>query len=62
MTKIILSSFLLSSFLFAELPLTLSHLTNPNEELTTWIALFGLGLIAILALFISSEKIRAYKK
>ncbi len=33
-----------------------------GEDLTLWIALFGLGIIGILALFLSSEEIRKYKQ
>jgi CheY-like chemotaxis protein len=33
-----------------------------EEDPTMWIALFGLGLIGILALFISSEEIKKYKE
>ncbi|MDF1877150.1 response regulator [Sulfurimonas sp. SAG-AH-194-L11] len=36
--------------------------TVPEEEFSMWIALFGLGAIAIMALFISSEKIKLFKK
>ncbi|MDQ7067951.1 MAG: hypothetical protein Q9M40_08245 [Sulfurimonas sp.] len=33
-----------------------------EESMSMWIALFGLGIIAIMALFLSSEKIKSFKK
>ncbi|WP_428739108.1 response regulator [Sulfurimonas sp.] len=36
--------------------------TTADEDSTMWIALFGLGLIGILALFLSSEEIKKYKR
>jgi CheY-like chemotaxis protein len=41
---------------------SLEVLATQDDEFTTLIALFGLGIIAIFALFLSSEKIKLFQK
>lgn len=41
---------------------TLDSLASQSDDFTSWIALFGLGLISLFALFLSSEQLRSYKE
>ncbi len=40
----------------------LKEIDTSDDDFTVWLALFGLALIGILALFLSSEKINTFKK
>ena len=59
----ILIVFILLSHLsiFADTSISVQDVVSTDEETTMWIALFGLGLIGILALFLSSEEVKKYK-
>ncbi len=39
----------------------LDNIATESEDFTIWIALFGLGIIAIFALFLSSEQLKNFK-
>lgn len=60
--------YLLSTLLFTSLNLsaeTLSIIDNietQGDDFTMWVALFGLGLISLFALFLSSEQVKTFQK
>ena len=54
--------FLSQISLFAESILPIESIATESEDFTIWIALFGLGLISLFALFLSSEQVKSYKK
>ena len=60
--KYILLILSMSMNLFANIVPKINNIATEGEDFTTWLALFGLGIISIFALFLSSEKIRAFKK
>jgi len=60
--KYILLILSMSMNLFANIAPKINNIATEGEDFTTWLALFGLGIISIFALFLSSEKIRAFKK
>lgn len=53
---------LLQLNLFAGPLLSLDEIATESEDFTLWIALFGLGLISLFALFLSSDQIERFKK
>ena len=42
--------------------LPINEINPQSEEFTLWVALFGLGIIGLMALYLSSEEIRKYKQ
>ena len=60
MKKFLLSLLMTSSYLFGTI--TLDNILYPSEEFSMLLALFGLAIIAMLALFLSSRRISNFKK
>ncbi|MEA1982487.1 MAG: response regulator [Campylobacterota bacterium] len=54
--------FLLQINLLAQSTISIDAIATYSEEFTMWIALFGLGLISLFALFLSSEQVKNFKK
>ena len=54
--------FLLMGVVSLHADVNLEVLADPENEVTTYIALFGLALIAIFALYLSSEKINIFRQ
>jgi len=60
--KIFLALILLFSLdLYANPLESITNIDFTDDNLTLWIAIFGLGLIAVFALFLSSENIEKFK-
>lgn len=62
MTKIFFYLALLPMSINADTDSNLSIIALENEEFRMWLALFGLAIVALLALFLSSIQIRSFKK
>ena len=60
MKKFLLSLLMTSSYLFGTI--TLDNILYRSEEFSMLLALFGLAIIAMLALFLSSRRISNFKK
>ena len=60
--RFIFALFFLNLTLSADTILLIDNIDTNNENFTLWIALFSLGVIGIMALFLSSEQIRKYKE
>jgi len=58
----ILSIFFIQINLFASIDLSIENVATDSEDFTMWIALFGLGLVSLFALFLSSEQTQTFKK
>jgi len=48
--------------LYGESLVSFDSVATESEDFTLWIALFGLGLISLFALYLSSDQIERYKK
>ena len=63
MYKYLLPIFLILQVnLFANFNLFSDTIATEGEDFTLWVALFGLGLISIFALFLSSDQVKKLKK
>jgi len=59
---VIFLTLLINVYLLADTVIQLDNIATDSEDFTMWIALFGLGIISILALFLSSERVNSFKK
>lgn len=59
---LLIAIFLTFSNLYAQTTIPLDSIATDSEEFTMWIALFGLGLISLFALYLSSEQVNTFKK
>jgi len=58
----LLSHFLLTTLLSANFVIGTKTFITDGEDFTMWIALFGLGVVSLLALFLSSEQTKMFKQ
>ena len=58
---LLLTLLLINFNLSADL-LVIDKIETQGDDFTMWIALFGLGLISLFALFLSSEQVKTFKK
>lgn len=59
---LIFFSILSSLTLYADVNVDLNNIATDSDDFTTWIALFGLGLIGLFALFLSSTQTKNIKQ